>query len=400
MKERYGEYEVTRLIGEGGMGKVYEASERLTRRKVALKILRPQLARDDDAKRLFLNEMQILAHLEHPRVIRSLAAFEAEDELVMVLEYLEGRTLREELLAKGAFPWQTAVEFAAQIADGLGAAHGQVPPIIHRDLKPENIMLTGVDAEQPAVKVMDFGIAKVAMAAKATNTQSVGTLQYMSPEQIDAVAIDARSDLYALGLVMYEMLCGKPPFSSASPRELLNMQCTAPPPPLPDAVRREVPAGVESLVMQLLEKSPDARPPNADAVVAQLAPMRSARHTKPLGTSTAPVVSQDAPPNSGMRQHGAMGAPPPPPPPPRQDTAQLIDKATAPRTVPTSFAWLAIALAALVLGGATYAGRFWMAVHRSPAGAADTDASVRGARESGEATARANPERFGEDDEP
>ncbi|MGH7329483.1 MAG: serine/threonine-protein kinase, partial [Polyangiaceae bacterium] len=265
------------MLGEGGMGKVYEAEERLSKRKVALKVLRPELTKSEDGRRLFLNEMQILAHLEHPNVVRSLASFEADDQLVMVLEYLKGKTLREEMNARGPIPWNEAVEILAKIAGGLEVAHAQEPPIIHRDLKPENVMLTTDDAGEPTgLKVMDFGIAKVLAAAHATNTQSIGTLQYMSPEQIDARTIDARSDLYSLGLIFYELLAGKPPFSSASPRELLNLQCTASPAELDEDTRKGLPRGVESLLFQLLEKKPDARPESAAAIVETLSPFLSA----------------------------------------------------------------------------------------------------------------------------
>src|SRR5678815_4531003 len=172
--ERIGEYLIKRMVGEGGMGKVYEAEERLSKRRVALKVLRPELSRSEDGRRLFLNEMQILAHLEHPHVVRSLASMEVDGQLVMVLEFLQGRTLREELTSRRKLPWHEAVELVSKMAEALGAAHGQAPPIIHRDLKPENVMLL----EGGGLKVMDFGIAKVLQAVHATNTQSIGTLQY------------------------------------------------------------------------------------------------------------------------------------------------------------------------------------------------------------------------------
>src|SRR3954468_22293520 len=242
--ERIGEYLIQRLVGEGGMGKVYEAEERLSKRRVALKVLRPELTRSEEGRRLFLNEMQILAHLEHPNVVRSLASMEVDGQLVMALEFLNGRTLRDALTARGAIPWPEAVEITVHIAQALEVAHSQEPAIVHRNLKPENVMLTS-DGGRVELKVMDFGIAKVLEAVHATNTQSIGTLQYMSPEQIDARTIDARSDLYSLGLIFYEMIAGEPPFSSASPRELLNMQCTEVPPELGDEVRATLPRGVE-----------------------------------------------------------------------------------------------------------------------------------------------------------
>ncbi|WP_437719203.1 protein kinase [Sorangium sp. So ce448] len=270
--DQIGEYLVRRLVGEGGMGKVYEGEERLSRRRVALKVLRPELARSEQGRRLFLNEMQILAHLEHPNIVRSLASIEASGELVMVLEYLDGQTLRSVLGAAGRLPWPEAVRIAASVASALAAAHGQQPPVIHRDLKPENIMVQ----RDGGVKVMDFGIAKVVEAMNQTNTQSVGTLQYMSPEQIDARSIDHRSDLYCLGLILYEALSGSPPFQSASPRELLNLQCTAEPPPLGDDVRSGLPRGVEQLLFQLLEKAPEDRPYLAQDIVDRLEPFQTA----------------------------------------------------------------------------------------------------------------------------
>jgi serine/threonine protein kinase len=270
--DRIGEYLVRRLVGEGGMGKVYEAVERLTERPVALKVLRPELSQSEAGRRMFLNEMRILATLEHPSVVRSLASFEAEGQLVMVLELLQGRTLRQELSTRGPLPWTEAVEIVAQIAEALAAAHAR--EVVHRDLKPENVMLVGEGTVR--LKVMDFGIAKVLEAARATSTQSLGTLQYMSPEQIDARAVDARSDLYALGLVFYEALAGAPPFRSASPRELLNLQCTAEPPPLGEATRRGLPRGVETLIRSLLEKDPTGRPASAVDVLDRLAPLRPA----------------------------------------------------------------------------------------------------------------------------
>src|SRR4029077_2026921 len=131
--EKIGEYTVLRLVGEGGMGKVYEAEERLSKRRVALKVLHQELARSEQGRRLFLNEMQILAHLEHPNIVRSLASIEVSGELVMVLEYLDGRTLRALLNAEGRVPWGEAIRVTSSIAAALAAAHGQEPPIIHRD---------------------------------------------------------------------------------------------------------------------------------------------------------------------------------------------------------------------------------------------------------------------------
>jgi serine/threonine-protein kinase len=305
--EQIGEYIVRRLVGEGGMGKVYEAEERLSKRRVALKVLRDELARSESARGLFLNEMQILAHLEHPNIVRSLACFEADTKLVTVLEFLEGKTLRELLNARGRLPWEDAVYVVVSVAKALMAAHGQTPPVIHRDLKPENIMVLG----DGTVKVMDFGIAKLIQALNQTNTQSVGTLQYMSPEQIDAQTVDQRSDLYCLGLVFYELLAGKPPFHSSSPRQLLNMQCTEPPPKLDEAVRAGLSKGIQKLLFSLLSKEPDQRPQSAAAVVERLEEFLPDRSFAGLADPDAdrldvPVTSERSPSSASGPRHDTM----------------------------------------------------------------------------------------------
>jgi len=344
--ERIGEYLVKRLVGEGGMGKVYEAEERLTKRRVALKVLRPELTRSDEGRRLFLNEMQILAQIEHPNVVRSLASMEADGQLVMALELLSGRTLRQELTRRGKLPWDEALEIVVQIAEALDAAHAHAPPIVHRDLKPENVMLLSEEGGAIHLKVMDFGIAKMLEVAHATNTQSIWTLQYMSPEQIDAQTIDARRDLYSLGLVFYELLSGGAPFRSASPRELLNMQCTSEPPPLDEDVRRGLPRGVEELLFALLEKDPAARPESAREVVERLSPFRSAGERR---VRTAPPRSSKRDAGTRTRNDTMRSSTRPP-----TDTIALVEKATAPREMPTAMALVLIAALSLVAGMTTY----------------------------------------------
>lgn len=418
--DRIGEYLVRRLVGEGGMGKVYEAEERLSKRRVALKVLRPELTRHEDGRRLFLNEMQILAHLEHPNLVRSLASMEIDGQLVLVLEYLSGRTLRQELTKRGTLPWHEALEHVVRIAEALAVAHEQEPPIVHRDLKPENVMLTAgetdPDGAVTGLKVMDFGIAKVLEGMHGTNTQSIGTLQYMSPEQIDATTIDARSDLYSLGLIFYEMLSGDPPFNSPSPRELLNLQCTAQPPALDEEVRRGLPRGVEDLLFSMLEKKPEERPDSARAVVEKLSLFRAAgggdqargSKSRPSRGDTAPSAAREskAPREPGAPTTDRMpGAPHTPatdalhgrtgntmhsgpltspadrgprrnaddakadrPERPRTDTVALVEKnASKSREVPTWLAVVAIVALSLVAGMTTYLVRLRTAGPADPA---------------------------------
>jgi serine/threonine-protein kinase len=364
-----GDYRILRLLGQGGMGKVYEAEERLSKRRVALKVLHPELANSDEGRRLFLNEMEILAGLDDPRLVRSLASFEAEGQLVMVLELLDGQTLRE-VLAGGRLPVTEAVRIASAMASALVAAHGQSPPVVHRDLKPENVMV----CHDGKVKVMDFGIAKALTAVQKTHTQTVGTLAYMSPEQIDAKPAEPRSDLYALGLVLYELLTGKPPFVSASPRELLNLQCTAEPPPLLADVRRGVPKTIERLLFQLLEKDPAARPASAVAVVEVLEPYlpadderiapvsRSAAAEKPATSANVPVEEpsrptpvkpaargRDAERRAELQRRDADHARP-------NDTLALLDDAVPPsREISTRVSVGVIVLASLLAAVTGYA---------------------------------------------
>ena len=259
-------------------------------------------AKDEEGRRLFLNEMQILAQLEHPNVVRSLASLEVEGQLVIVLEYLEGKTLRGAPQRARALPWARGGATSPRRSQRRSPPRtGSEPPIVHRDLKPENVMVLRRRAAHREGDGLRHRQGPRARARQAT--QSVGTLQYMSPEQIDARAIDARSDLYALGLLLYEMLAGAPPFRSASPRELLNLQCTAEPPPFADEV--EAPAGVSELVFELLEKAPDDRPQigrgraRGARAVPRLA--RSARGFRASRRASGRAPSRSGPPSRRAR---------------------------------------------------------------------------------------------------
>jgi tRNA A-37 threonylcarbamoyl transferase component Bud32 len=245
------------------MAFVYEGEEVLSHRPVAVKVLRTELAGEEPARRRFVNEMAILANFDHPNIVRCLACTEIEGRLVMVLERLEGWTLREMLDQRVALPWQEALQYAMQTAQALAAAHSRTPPVVHRDLKPDNVMILS----DGRVKVMDFGIAKVLQSYSNATSQSFGTPQYMSPEQIDARAVDARADLFALGLLLWEMLAGRPPFVADSPRVLMQKICTEATPRLPDRAREGLPFEVETLIERLLAKDPNGRPGSAAEVV-------------------------------------------------------------------------------------------------------------------------------------
>jgi serine/threonine-protein kinase len=294
-----------------------------------------------------------LASLDHPNVVRCLACAEVEGELMMALELLPGRTLREVMREDGGLGWQRAVEIASAVARGLTAAHEHEPPVIHRDLKPENVMVL----PDGSVKVTDFGIAKLLSALGTESTHSVGTLAYMSPEQIDAGPVDARSDLYALGVVLYELIAGRPPFSSSSPRELLNLACTSAPPPFCQTVRRGLPRGVERLVFELLEKAPDRRPGSAADVLAVLEPFApSSGEEAPGPHSRSREQAATAQPSSAPVEAAAHEADPSPSEPlQREDTVALIERARLLKDIPVRTALLVIVGLSLLSGALTYA---------------------------------------------
>jgi eukaryotic-like serine/threonine-protein kinase len=293
--ERLGEYSIHRVIGEGGMGIVYEATERLSGRRVALKVLHSNLARSDGARDRFFSEMRIMAGLEHPNIVRSLASAEIDGKLAIALEFIEGCTLREELARVGRLSVSRTITIASAVAAALASAHGASAPVVHRDLKPENLML----ASDGRIKVMDFGVAKVLGdgPGHTHTTQAVGTVQYMSPEQAGGGTISPQTDLYALGLLIYEMLGGRPPFESPSLLAVLRHHCETPPPPLPDDVRQRIPLGLEQLMLELLEKSPAARPASALSVLQRLMALAA-----PLPAGASQIVAATTEPR------GARGA--------------------------------------------------------------------------------------------
>ena len=251
-----GHYQLQSLLGAGGMGEVYRARDLRLERDVAVKILPEHLAQDAEALRRFEREAKAVAALSHPNIT---AIFDFGTEAGVsyaVMELLEGETLRARL-QRGALPWREAVELASAMADGLAAAHAK--GIIHRDLKPENIFLTA-DGQ---VKILDFGIARVklpvtAESATRANTKTrpgtvLGTIGYMSPEQVRGEEADAPSDIFALGCVLYEMVSGQRPFASATTTETLAAILRDAPPPMTD-VLPTVPAKLERLINHCLEK--------------------------------------------------------------------------------------------------------------------------------------------------
>ena len=266
-----GRFRIEREIGTGGMGTVYLATHLDLERPVAVKIIRREFAGDADVADRFLREARTMAKLRHPNAAMIFDAGNLPDgRHFIVMEYVEGETLSQALNREGRFSFSKAVGIATQICDVLEEAHRI--GIVHRDLKPSNILLG-----HRGVCVLDFGVAKVlASSAESTAThastgsgQLIGTPRYMSPEQCLGQRVGARSDLYSLGVLVYEMLAGRPPFVDPLQSALLVKQATAPAPPLP-RLRQDIPRSLALAVHSLLAKRPEDRPRTAAMAKALL----------------------------------------------------------------------------------------------------------------------------------
>jgi len=257
------QFRIEERIGSGGMGMVYRARQTTLVRDVAIKILHPDLAQNPDAVRRFHREARISTALDHPNIVRVFLFGQLPDgSLYLVMELLRGRPLADLLRIEPRLPASRALHIAVQVAEGVGEAHTQ--GIVHRDVKPENIFLTPKGRDPDFVKVLDFGIARLLRAEEQTQaTQSglvFGTARYISPEGAAGEVTDARSDVYSIGVLAYQMLCGETPFEGSSPVSLLMQHIHERVPHLKNrAGGREVPDGVADVVMRALSKNPDGR---------------------------------------------------------------------------------------------------------------------------------------------
>jgi eukaryotic-like serine/threonine-protein kinase len=248
-----GSYKVTEKIGEGGMGAVFKGIDLMLEREVAIKMLRPELASQPQVVERFRSEAVTLAKLNHPNIATLFSFLRQGEDFFMVMEFVRGETLDSLIRRSGAMPCDRAIALLNQALDGIDHAHRM--GIIHRDIKPANMMLT----ETGTLKVMDFGIARVLGTSRMTKQGNiVGTIEYMSPEQVRGLETDARSDIYSLGILLYEMLTGRVPFSSDSEYDLMRMQIENAPEP-PRVFSAQIPQAVEQAIMRSLAKRPDAR---------------------------------------------------------------------------------------------------------------------------------------------
>lgn len=255
-----GRYQVIKKLGEGGMGTVYLAEQISMARKVALKVLHGNFASDDEFIGRFRREARLAASLNHPYII-TVHDFDQGDDgaLFIAMEYIDGRSLTEVIRRDGPLDISRASKLGAQIAEGLEAAHRR--GVIHRDIKPDNIMVVG-DEDFEKVKLMDFGIARLRDTGSTSRLTRAGVIMgtpaYMAPEQAEGAEVSEQTDLYALGIVLYEMLSGSVPFRASTPGAVLVKQIQERPLALRN-LRREIPVAIESAVMQALEKDPNKR---------------------------------------------------------------------------------------------------------------------------------------------
>jgi serine/threonine protein kinase len=263
-------YLIEKLIKRGGMGAVYRGKHVLMDKIVAIKVLRPSLAADEGVVARFSREAKAASRISHPHAVSVTDFGEAESGVVfLVMEYLDGRTLKEIIRSEGPLSLDRAVEIVRQVSGALDAAHSQ--GVVHRDLKSDNIMLVRHNGDEWA-KVLDFGIAKIKQPEGSRDADLtapnlvIGTPQYMSPEQCsESKAIDARSDIYSLGVILFEMLAGHVPFAGESATHVMMKQMTEPPPSLL-ALRSDLPEGISDVVAKALAKLPDDRFQRAGAM--------------------------------------------------------------------------------------------------------------------------------------
>ncbi len=277
-------YKILEKLGSGGMGDVWKAEDTKLHRDVALKLLASHLLRDEEARKRFHREAEAAASLSHPNVTTIYEIDEADDKTFLALEYIEGETL-EERIEKGPLPLEDALDVARQIADGLQAAHSR--GIVHRDIKPGNVLFT----PDGRVKILDFGLALLTERSRLTHLDTtVGTVAYMSPEQTQGSGTDHRTDIWALGVVLYEMLTGQQPFKGDYDKAVMYSILNEDPEPI-TAQRTGVPMELEVLVNKCLAKNADERYRDAGDIVVDLSTLK-----KKLGSGRSAVLSSHVAP--------------------------------------------------------------------------------------------------------
>ncbi len=297
-----GRYQVRSRIARGGMATVYLATDLRLERRVAIKVMHGHLADDTQFRERFIQEARSAARLAHPNVVNVFDQGEDADSAYLVMEYLPGITLRDLLEEYGSLTPEQTVDITEAVLSGLAAAHKA--GIIHRDVKPENVLL----ADDGRIKLSDFGLARAASANTATGQALLGTIAYLSPELVTRGVADTRSDIYAVGIMMYEMLTGEQPFTGEQPMQIAYQHATEAVPP-PSSRKRGVPSQLDEIVLWATDRDPSRRPSDARAMLEQvrgteseLAPITTAR-----GIPQKTVVFPAAPPRTGSPTDPALG---------------------------------------------------------------------------------------------
>jgi beta-lactam-binding protein with PASTA domain/predicted Ser/Thr protein kinase len=258
-----GRYRIVRKLGSGGMADVYLAEDEELGRRIAIKILNDRHANDESFVERFRREAKNAAGLSHPNIVSIYDRGEAEGTYYIAMEYLDGRSLKELVVARGPLPIPDAIDATRQVLAALRFAHRK--GVVHRDIKPHNVM---ADADG-RLKVTDFGIARAGVSQMTEAGSIIGTAQYLSPEQARGAPVDRRSDLYSVGVVLYEMLTGTTPFSGESPVEIAMKHLSDPPRP-PSVERSDIPPDLDMIVLRALAKDPDDRFQTAEEMDAEL----------------------------------------------------------------------------------------------------------------------------------
>ncbi len=326
--DHVGDYEIVAVLGRGGMGQVYKIRNILSERIEAMKVLLPTLEGDKDLADRFLREIKVQGALDHPNIAKLYNAFRASDQLLMVMEFVEGTSL-EQLMLKGPLMVTDATSYAGQVLDALNYAHSH--GVVHRDIKPANIMRTPAGV----VKLLDFGLARVRTEQGLTQPgTTVGSLSYMSPEQIRGTEPDPRSDLYSLGIVLYEMLTGKRPFQGDSNYAIMAAHLKEIP-AAPDKVVPWIAAPLSEIIMKAIAKDPADRFQSAEefrsALREMYSPALDQAVTQPLTTvpvSSPPVATASAAAGTAVVTAAKMASAP-------QSAAAPAERNIAPPPMPT-----------------------------------------------------------------
>ncbi|MBQ4363103.1 MAG: Stk1 family PASTA domain-containing Ser/Thr kinase, partial [Oscillospiraceae bacterium] len=288
-KKLDGRYEITELIGVGGMADVYKANDVMENRTVAVKILKPEFSENEEFVRRFRNESKAIAVLSHPNIVKIYDVGFTDEIQFIVMEYIDGITLKELIEQQGVLRWKDALKFVVQILKALQHAHDK--GIVHRDIKPQNIMLF----PDGTIKVMDFGIARFSrIDGKTLSDKTIGSVHYISPEQAKGEMTDERSDIYSVGVMLYEMLTGRKPFDGENPVAIAvkHMQET---PVSPREIMPSIPESLEEIVLHAMERSPSRRYQSAAEMINDI----SAFKVNPsivfgYKNSPAPASDEDA----------------------------------------------------------------------------------------------------------